>query len=97
MILYGASGHAKVIIDILSKNGIDVSAILDDNVSIKSLNGYKVTHQTDFNTSSEEMIISIGDNKHIFGFIFINSGCTQSGVLSGHWIREVPLAIAFFK
>ena len=43
MVLYGASGHAKVIIDILKKIGTEVSAILDDDINVSSLNGYTVT------------------------------------------------------
>ena len=31
MILFGASGHAKVIIDILEGNGVQVEKIYDDN------------------------------------------------------------------
>ena len=40
--LYGASGHAKVIIEILEATGIPVKALFDDNPEIKSLIGYEV-------------------------------------------------------
>ena len=63
MILYGASGHAKVIIDILKKKGVKVSAILDDDINVSALNGYKVTHVSKFSNTREDFIISIGDNK----------------------------------
>jgi sugar O-acyltransferase (sialic acid O-acetyltransferase NeuD family) len=59
MILYGASGHAKVIADILRASGIGISELFDDNASIGSLNGVPVVkpHATD-----EALIISIGNN-----------------------------------
>ena len=36
MILYGASGHAKVIIDILEANGQKIDFIVDDNLALKA-------------------------------------------------------------
>ena len=62
MILYGASGHAKVIIDILVKNGIVVSAILDDNVNVKTLNGYTVCQPKNYDGEGKQYIVSVGDN-----------------------------------
>ena len=44
MYLYGASGHAKVIIDILKSRGIPVDGLIDDNLGIKELMGYPVSH-----------------------------------------------------
>ena len=62
MILYGASGHAKVIIDILLKSKIIITAIIDDNKNLKSILGFKVYRKQ--NTKiNEELIISIGNNK----------------------------------
>lgn len=60
MYLYGASGHAKVIIDILRAQDIEVDGLFDDNDSIKSLVGLSVepTHKV-----QSPLIISIGDNK----------------------------------
>jgi sugar O-acyltransferase (sialic acid O-acetyltransferase NeuD family) len=59
MILYGASGHAKVIADILKANRVDITELFDDNDQIKDLSGIKVVkpHQTE-----EKLIISIGNN-----------------------------------
>jgi sugar O-acyltransferase (sialic acid O-acetyltransferase NeuD family) len=59
MILYGASGHAKVIADILKATGIEITELFDDNDQIKTLSGINVVkpHQTE-----EELIISIGNN-----------------------------------
>lgn len=60
MYLYGASGHAKVVIDILKSQGLFVTALYDDNINIKELLGIPVVH-TEIITSP--IIISIGNNK----------------------------------
>lgn len=57
MILYGASGHAKVIIDILEANGQKIDFIVDDNPSLTELLGYEVRRNTG---EYDEAIISIG-------------------------------------
>jgi sugar O-acyltransferase (sialic acid O-acetyltransferase NeuD family) len=59
MILYGASGHAKVIADIIRANGMDISELFDDNEQIKCLSGISVVrpHKTE-----EKLIVSIGNN-----------------------------------
>ncbi len=59
MNLFGASGHAKVIIDILESQNVKVEGVFDDNPNVKNLLSYCV------NTSDIKgpMIISIGDNK----------------------------------
>lgn len=59
MFLYGASGHAKVIIDILNANGIKIEGLVDDNPEITDLLGYPVSHQY---TGHSPLIISIGNN-----------------------------------
>lgn len=60
MYLYGASGHAKVIIDILQAQGVKVLGLYDDNENIKELLGYPVLKTEEI---SSPLIISIGDNK----------------------------------
>lgn len=63
MYLYGASGHAKVIIEILEKEGIEVQGLFDDNHSIKKLMNYPVFGTADPNIRiQEEVIVSIGIN-----------------------------------
>ncbi len=42
MFLYGASGHAKVIIDSLEEAGVVVKGLFDDNPDIKKLLSYPV-------------------------------------------------------
>jgi sugar O-acyltransferase (sialic acid O-acetyltransferase NeuD family) len=61
MYLYGASGHAKVIIDILMSQGIVVNALYDDNVNIQELLGITVLHNAVITSS---LIISIGNNQN---------------------------------
>ena len=60
MYLYGASGHAKVIIDILKANGLSIDGLFDDNDSINTLLDYPVYHS---NKVLGPLIISIGNNK----------------------------------
>ena len=60
MYLYGASGHAKVIIDILKANHIEIEGLVDDNPEINELLGYPVFHGKE---DLSPLIISIGDNK----------------------------------
>lgn len=62
MNLYGASGHAKVIIDILKKSGQKISKIFDDNKNIKDVLGTKVSHPSEIE-NDDIFIISIGNNK----------------------------------
>ena len=62
MYLYGASGHAKVVIEILESQGIKIEGLFDDNESIKSLLEFPVQK---FNASfirNKKLIISIGNN-----------------------------------
>ena len=62
--LYGASGHCKVIIDIIINNNFRIDKIYDDNVNIKQLSNYPVTHTSKIiNDISDLFFISIGNNK----------------------------------
>jgi len=62
MILYGASGHAKVIMDILLKNKVNITAIIDDNKNLKEIFGFKVDQEENVEIN-QNVIISIGNNK----------------------------------
>ena len=59
MYLYGASGHAKVIIDILRANNEKLEALFDDNEAIDSLLDYPVLRSSEVRGP---LIISIGNN-----------------------------------
>ena len=60
MYLYGASGHAKVIVDILQSNGKQITGMIDDNPAINELVGYPVYHELE---NPSPVIVSIGDNR----------------------------------
>lgn len=63
IVLYGASGHCKVIIDILECNEQTISCIIDDAPK-KNILGFPVLHSKDYCFSGDEKIIlSIGNNK----------------------------------
>lgn len=65
--LYGASGHAKVIIDILKDTNRNIVCIYDDNPRYDTLCGIPVLEPYDV---SGPLLISIGSNsvrKHIAG------------------------------
>ena len=63
-ILYGASGHCKVIIDILECNQTEISAIIDENPKIDSILNRTVNIPSEINlNNSDSLILSIGNNK----------------------------------
>lgn len=60
MYLYGASGHGKVIKDIVEACGDSVEGFVDDNPNLSQYCEKKVYHQSD---GLSPMIVSIGVNK----------------------------------
>ncbi|GLU55079.1 acetyltransferase [Dyadobacter frigoris] len=85
MLIYGAGGHAKVIISCILANQISIDSIFDDNPDRKEIYGMKVAGFYDPAVfSDQKLIISIGDNlirrkisgqiKHAFGII-IHPSC----------------------
>lgn len=60
MYLYGASGHGKVIKDILQSQGKVVDGYIDDNPEVNELFGLPVKHSME---GVDEVVISIGINK----------------------------------
>ena len=63
MIIYGASGHAKVIIDIVkSMDKESVEFILDDDSSKTSLKDFEVQHEFTEYMSTQKVVIAIGNN-----------------------------------
>lgn len=57
--LFGASGHGKVIKDILHANGIEIKAFIDDNKRINECSGCNVIHDA---AGLSPIIVSIGVN-----------------------------------
>ncbi|MCA6073410.1 acetyltransferase [Fulvivirga sedimenti] len=63
MYLFGASGHAKVICDILDKSGISVKGFIEDDPEKKELWSVPVVGTTDaYNSEWQPCLISIGNN-----------------------------------
>ncbi|MBI1315878.1 acetyltransferase [bacterium] len=62
MILFGASGHGKVILDILRRRGIEPEAFWDDKPVGNLLMGVPVL-QTPHASRAEELILSVGNNR----------------------------------
>lgn len=60
MYLYGASGHGKVIRDILNAQGVRVDAFVDDNPQLSQVDETPVRHQSE---ELSPMIVSIGVNE----------------------------------
>lgn len=72
MVLYGASGHCKVVMEIVEALGLPIEYIVDDNPEIKELLGYEVRRNCDI---YDDAIITIGKNwirKQIFEQIKVN-------------------------
>lgn len=66
MVLYGASGHCRVVIDIVEALGLPIEFIVDDNPNITKLLGYEVRRNTG---KYGDAIITIGQNwtrKHVY-------------------------------
>lgn len=60
--LFGASGHAKVIKDIIEAQGDEVAKLYDDSPHCKTIHGCPVFKASDVKVEGP-MIISIGSNK----------------------------------
>lgn len=58
--LFGASGHGKVVKEILNANGVKEEAFVDDNPRVNECAGRKVLHDA---KGLSPMIVSIGVNK----------------------------------
>ncbi len=61
MILYGASGHGKVIADILKKSGNPEILFWDDDPQAR-IEGYEVIQAPKEYSNKDEVILSIGNN-----------------------------------
>lgn len=65
IVLYGASGHCKVIIDIIfSSDKFKIYSIIDDNENTKNVFNYDVIHSKQFEFKHDlNYFISIGNNR----------------------------------
>ncbi|WP_423219727.1 acetyltransferase [Flavobacterium columnare] len=63
IILYGASGHCKVIIDILFENKIQIKTIIDDVGKLKTIFDFPIINSKKFKFHPfDNCIIAIGNN-----------------------------------
>lgn len=62
-VLYGASGHGKVIADIFVANGVTDIMFWDDSDNASTIGDYMVTKPQLDGTGDVSLVISIGDNK----------------------------------
>lgn len=94
MLIYGAGGHAKVIISAILAHEITINAIFDDDSSRKEI--YKIATSGNYNPAifpDDTLIIAIGDNtirkqiskyiKHQFGEIIHPSASVDKSVQIG--------------
>jgi len=61
MIVFGASGHSKVVLDVLLSNGIEVEKIIDDAPKTSEIFGIRV-EKADGITNAHEAVIAVGSN-----------------------------------
>lgn len=62
MNIYGASGHGKVILDILKSNSEKIDNIFDDDPGVTEFFNYKVIHKPGGNVLKIPSVLAIGDN-----------------------------------
>ena len=90
MILYGASGHGKVVYAICKD---EVSSFIDDDISLSEFEGLPVYRYEDMKLHSEKLVITIGDNRlrrnvskkinHSFSNVISKSSNILNGVSLG--------------
>ena len=62
--VFGAGGHAKVILEILEAEGKQIGGVFDQNVSLGAVWDYPVSaFPGDFDKTSDELIIAVGQNR----------------------------------
>lgn len=62
MNIYGASGHGKVVFDILNSRNIQIDAVFDDNPEIENFLGVKVSHKPTKDQLENPSVLAIGSN-----------------------------------
>lgn len=63
MNIYGASGHGKVIAEIIASNtNLSIDHVFDDNLEIEEFLGHKVFHTPSSQMLTFETILAIGNN-----------------------------------
>ncbi|WP_353722846.1 acetyltransferase [Dyadobacter sp. 676] len=104
MLIYGAGGHARVILSILRTIGKQVSGIFDDNwQNIPVLASHPVRKYQPTFDSEEQLIVAIGDNQvrrrvasgviHSFGQIVHPAAIVDSSVSIGPGVVIIHNAV----
>jgi sugar O-acyltransferase (sialic acid O-acetyltransferase NeuD family) len=63
LIIYGASGHAKVVVDVLLRTGRTIDLIIDESPRAEEIFGHKVVNVRDAKLQKRfEFVVAIGDN-----------------------------------
>ncbi len=104
MLLYGASGHARVVKDCVTTSGGQVDAIFDDNQDIIKLDNVAVVGYYDpEHLPKEQLIVTVGDNlvrkkivskiKHAFGKGIHSAATVSSTATIGEGTVAMPGAI----
>ncbi|MCE7073437.1 acetyltransferase [Dyadobacter sp. CY327] len=62
MLIYGAGGHAKIIISLLRDAGFEIHAIFDDDPVGKTCAGFSVSNYDPGLQSAQPLILAIGNN-----------------------------------
>ena len=89
MVLYGASGHCRVVIDIVEALGLPIDYIVDDNPELNELLGYEVRRNMG---KYGDAIVTIGQNwtrKRVVGQIEVERYMTAihpTAIMSPHAI-----------
>ncbi len=59
--IYGASGHAKVVLDIAKSINLEIAEVYDDNAALKEVAGFRI-QQPQKGVKISNVIITIGNN-----------------------------------
>ena len=62
MNIYGASGHGKVIIDIIRSINGKITSVYDDNKAVNKVYGFDVSHELTLEILNCGTVLAIGDN-----------------------------------
>lgn len=88
MNIYGASGHGKVIVDIIKSVSSEIDFVIDDNPEVKEFAGKSVIHKLTPEVLKYETVFAVGQN-HIrkkltqgFGGLVVDAIVHSSAVLS---------------
>ncbi len=63
MNIYGASGHGKVIADIIASNSLAIDFVIDDNPEVTKFLDYEVQHSLTPEILEGKTVLAIGDNR----------------------------------